>query len=210
MVTHRGGRDLVKPYGPSAVKLPNKEFQLLMEDADILPGSFRNFSGRAGMYNAEGERSFCVKLDPEVAEDMAADGWNVKQLKEFEGEPGDFYISVNVKYRDRFGNDLTPPKLKIITSNGSQLLREDQAHWLDQVDIAKVDLIINGRTRIEDGQRKISAYLQTYFCTINEDYLEQKYSDIPEINDVNYTVETIQNPSELDKAGEVVEGELAD
>lgn len=175
MPKSRGGRDLVKPYGPSAIKMPNKEFQILMENAEVL---WLNFEGRPGDYNEAGQRNFCVILDPEVAEDMAADGWNVKQTKGYGDEEGDFYISVDVKYRDRFGNDLRPPKLQLLTSTGPVHLMEENAHFLDKVEIAKVDLIINGRVRMEDGQRKIKGYLQTYFCTVNEDYLEQKYADV--------------------------------
>lgn len=175
MARSRGGRSLEKPYGPSAVKLPHREFQVLMENAEVL---FLNFEGRPGVFNQEGQRNFCVLLDPEVAEDMAAEGWNVKQLKEYEGEPGDYYIQVECKYRDRYGNALRPPKLQILSSKGTTRLTEDDAYILDQVDIAKVDLIFNGRVREEDGQRKIKAYLQSYFCHINEDYLELKYADM--------------------------------
>lgn len=175
MARSRGGRSLERPYGPSAVKLPHREFQVLMENAEVL---FLNFEGRPSTFNQEGQRNFCVLLDPEVAEDMLADGWNVKQLKEYEGEPGDFYIQVEVKYRDRYGRALRPPKIQLISSRGTQRLEEDDVHIMDQVDIAKVDLIFNGKVREEDGQRKIKAYLQSYFCHINEDYLELKYADL--------------------------------
>lgn len=196
-----GGRSIEKPYGPSAVKMPNREFQVLMEDAHVL---FLNFEGRPGTFNQEGQRNFCVLIDPEIAEDMLADGWNVKQLKEYEGEPGDFYLQVECKYRDRYGNELRPPKLQILGSRGTTRLTEENAYLLDKVDIAKVDLIFNGRVREEDGQRKIKAYLQSYFCHINEDYLELKYADM-------------QTPPELemsqrarDELEGIVEGEIVE
>lgn len=203
-----GGRDLEKPYGPSAVKLPHREFQVLMENAQVLPGKFMNFEGRPGLYNAEGQRNFCVLLDPEVAEDMLADGWNVKQFKEYEGEPGDYYIQVEAKYRDRYGNDLRPPKIQMITSKGPTRLGENDVWMLDKIDAARVDLIFNGRVREEDGERKIKAYLQTYFCHVNEDYLELKYADIldgPDVEAPQFT--DAQSPRELEDPN-VIEGEV--
>lgn len=180
MVSRRGGRDLVHPYGPSARKLPNQEFSILMEDAPIL---FLNFSGIPGTYNQEGDRNFAVVIDEEVAEDMLEDGWNVKQLKDRDDEPGDHYLSVSVKYRDRFGKELRPPKLVVVNSKGRLELDETNCDIIDKVDIAKVDLIINGRTRDEDGVRKIKGYLKSMFITLVEDPLEMKYAnELPETN----------------------------
>lgn len=209
MAKSRGGRDLVKPYGPSAIKLPNKDFQVLMENAEPI---FLNFEGRPGPFNEAGQRSFCVLLDPEVAQDMRADGWNIKQSKEYEGEEGDYYVQVNCKFRDRYGNELRPPKLQILTSRGATRLTEDQAYMLDKVDIAKVDLIFNGKVRQEDGQQKIVAYLQSYFCHINEDYLEQKYAEMSEAElmpmDDAQTPPALEDPNVID--GEVVSDTMDD
>ncbi len=51
---------------------------VLMEGVKII---FRNFEGKEGQYNRAGERNFAVLLDPQTAEMLAADGWNVKWLK---------------------------------------------------------------------------------------------------------------------------------
>ena len=51
---------------------------VLIDDARII---FRNFAGKEGMYNREGDRNFSVILPPDLADQLAKDGWNVKWLK---------------------------------------------------------------------------------------------------------------------------------
>jgi hypothetical protein len=51
---------------------------VLMEGVRII---FRNFQGKEGQYNREGDRNFGVILPDGVAEAMLNDGWNVKYLK---------------------------------------------------------------------------------------------------------------------------------
>jgi hypothetical protein len=55
---------------------------VLMEGVRII---FRNFSGKEGKYNREGDRNFAVLLDDKTAHAMAEDNWNVKWLKPREG-----------------------------------------------------------------------------------------------------------------------------
>ena len=40
---------------------------IVLEDATLLGGQFRNFSGRGGPYNREGDRNFAVRIEPELA-----------------------------------------------------------------------------------------------------------------------------------------------
>ena len=179
--TNRGGRSLEKPYGPSAILAPDRSGTVIMEDAHVL---FRNFTGKEGMYNREGDRNFCVILDPEIAEAMAEDGWNIKQLKpREEGVPGDFYIQVSVGYKGR------PPRICLISSQGRVDLTENEIEMLDWADVQRYDLIIRPyRWKIREGTPQeasgVKAYLKTLFVTINEDYLELKYADVPEASEV--------------------------
>lgn len=172
----RGGRDLEKPYGPSALLAPDNSGSVIMEDAHIL---FRNFKGAEGMYNREGDRNFCVILDPEIAEAMLEDGWNIKQLKSREeGVPGDYYIQVSVGFKGR------PPRLVLISSSGRTELGENECEILDWIDIQKADLIIRPyRWKIREGTPAeasgVKAYCKTLFVTMNEDYFEMKYADVP-------------------------------
>lgn len=153
--------------------------QLLIEGARII---FRNFSGKEGMYNAEGDRNFCVLLEPDVAEMLTKDGWNVKTLRarEEEDEPQP-YIQVSVKYRGRSGNTVRPPTIVMITSKGRTALTEAECELLDWVDIKNVDLIIRPFEWAVNGKTGIKAYLKSIYITIQEDALQLKYADVPEI-----------------------------
>lgn len=153
--------------------MAGKDGTLLMENARIL---FRNFAGREGMYNREGDRNFCVLLEDELAEQMAADGWNIKQLKpREEGDEPTPYVQVSVGYKYR------PPTIVMITSKGRVHLSQDEVELLDWVDIKNVDLVIRPYEWAVSGNTGIKAYVKSLFITIEEDPLELKYSDVPEI-----------------------------
>lgn len=152
---------------------------LLVEDTDIM---FRNFAGHEGMYNREGDRNFCLPLDDDLAERMTKDGWNVKRLKPGpDGELGQAYIQVSLKYRGREGTRVRPPTVAMITSLGRTVLDEDMVDILDMVDIEKVDLIVRPYQWAVNGNTGTKAYLQSLYVTIREDYLQLKYNKIPEV-----------------------------
>ena len=145
---------------------------ITIEDADI---AFRNFSGKAGKYNREGDRSFAVILRDEDAKILEADGWNVKYLKpRDEGEQSKPYLSVKVNFNGR------PPNTVLVTSRGKSRLGEDQISMFDWVQIAKADLIINPYEYNVNGSSGISAYCSSLFITMVEDDLDRKYADVPD------------------------------
>lgn len=159
--------------------MPGNDGTLIMEGAEIL---FRNFAGLEGQYNAEGDRNFCVLLDEPTAEKMVRDGWNIKHLKPRDDEEvGKPYIQVSVKYRGRNGKPTRPPRMVLISSKGRVDLTEHECELLDWVDIQNADLIIRPFEWAVNGKSGIKAYLKSLFITINEDYLELKYADVPEI-----------------------------
>src|SRR4051812_5890794 len=97
---------------------------------------FRNFAGKEGQYNREGDRNFAVLLDAKVAADMAADEWNIKWLKPRDDEEGSeeqAYLPISVNFKGR------PPRIVLITSRGRTHLDESQIEMLDWVDILNVD-----------------------------------------------------------------------
>jgi len=144
---------------------------VVMEDMRII---FRNFAGKEGMYNREGDRNFSVLLDDQVATAMAKDGWNVKWLKaREEGEAEQAYLQVSVNFKGR------PPSVVMITSRGRTNLTEDDVELLDWADIRVADLIVRPYDWSVNGKSGIKAYLQSIFVTIEEDALQLKYGDIP-------------------------------
>ena len=58
-------------------KVPN----LYLENAEILPGAFRNFAGRQTQYNKQGDRNFNIVIDEKTAKKLLRDGWNVRKMK---------------------------------------------------------------------------------------------------------------------------------
>ena len=145
-----------------------KEFTV--EDARII---FRNFSGKEGQYNREGDRNFAVILDPAIADQMLADGWNVKTLQpREEGDEPTPYVQVSVNFNNR------PPKIVQITSSGRTHINEELVDTLDWAEIKTVDLIARGYEWSVNGKSGVKAYLKTMFVTIEEDALERKYADM--------------------------------
>ena len=150
-----------------------REDTITMEDVRII---FRNFAGREGQYNREGDRNFCVLLDELTASVLDKDGWNVKALRaREEGDPEQPYLPVSVGYKGR------PPKIVLVTSRGRTDLSEDDIELLDWVDIEKVDLIVRPYDWNVGGRGGRKAYLKSMFITIIEDELELKYADLDQL-----------------------------
>ena len=144
---------------------------VMMEGVRII---FRNFAGKEGQYNREGDRNFGVLLDEKTAQAMAEDGWNIKWLKpreEDEDEVEQAWLPVSVKYGAG-----RPPRIVQVTSRKRTNLDEDDVERLDWVDITNVDLIVRPYEWNVNGKTGIKAYLQSLYITIEEDELEKKYS----------------------------------
>lgn len=147
---------------------------VLMESVRII---FRNFAGKEGQYNREGDRNFAVLLDDTVANSMAEDGWNVKWLKpreEDEEETQQAYLQVSVNFKGR------PPRVVLVTTRGRTNLDETTIEELDWVDIKNVDLIVRPYEWVVNNKSGIKAYLQSIYVTIEEDPLQIKYAELDE------------------------------
>ncbi len=154
----------------------NNNNTLTLEDARIL---FRNFKGVEGQYNREGDRNFAVIIDePKIAKQLEEDGWNVKYLKpREENEEPTPYLQVTVAFKGR------PPSVYMITSKGKTRMEEETLELLDYVDIRQADMILNPYAWTVNGKSGIKAYLKNLYITVEEDELDRKYSDVPDLDE---------------------------
>lgn len=139
--------------------------------------AFRNFEGKEDVYNRQGDRNFAILLDPDLADEMLADGWNVKFLREREeGDGRQAYLQVAVSYKNR------PPKICMITSKKMTYLTEDEVELLDWADIETADVTLNPYEWAVNDKSGRKAYLHALYVKIEEDYLQSKWSAYVESN----------------------------
>lgn len=145
---------------------------LTIEGARII---YRNFAGRAKMYNAAGLRNFHVVLDPDTARKLEADGWNIKwPKKRDDDEMRDPTLKVAVRF------DNYPPVVVLMTKRSRTELDEESVSLLDTAEIDNVDLRITGSYyEMEDGKKGFKAYLSQIFVTLSDNDLMGKYAAVP-------------------------------
>ncbi len=156
--------------------------RLQLEGVEII---FKNFRGAEGTYNAEGARGFSVLIDNlEKAQELLAEGWALKPLKNEDGDIEAYHLPVKVNYGGKF-----PPRIyKITPSTKKKLsLEEPTVGMLDYVPIEYVDLVVNPYQWEVRGETGVKAYLQSLFAMIHEDELDIKWAEfeerLPDIED---------------------------
>lgn len=131
---------------------PNGNLQI--DDAKL---RFRNFAGRPGAFNKEGERSFSLVVEsPEDAERLTAAGWNVRiKTANEEGELPSMHLPVKVKFNGR------GPHVYLVSGDRKVKLDEESVGCLDDVYILRVDLDIRPYDWEVRGDTGRTAYLHS-------------------------------------------------
>ena len=149
----------------------SKRDNLIIENARLI---FRNFAGEEDRFNRAGNRNFSVVIeDPDEAQRLIEDGWNLKLLKP--RDPDDLpvhYLPVTVN----MGGDF-PAKLFLVNGRRRPVpLDEDMVSTLDYSELANVDLTISPYDWDVNGKTGRKAYLKDLYATQVENRLERKYN----------------------------------
>lgn len=152
---------------------------IMFEGATLI---FRNFAGKEGQYNREGDRNFSVIIpDETLAQTLLADGWNVKYLNpREEGDEPTPYLQVAVSYKNR------PPRVVMISSVARTNVSEEMVEVLDYAEIENADLIVRPYDWEVNGKSGKKAYLKSLYVTIAEDALERKYAVAEASEDIRH------------------------
>ena len=152
--------------------------KLQFDNADLM---WRNFAGREEEYNAEGDRNFTIRIeDPELAESIREDGWNVRYLDPREdGESGVHYLKVKVSYKFR------EPRIYLVKppreEGGEPVLlplMESTIAMLDYSRFENVDLVVSPSFWSRNGRSGVSAYLESMYVQLETTDIDRKYDGL--------------------------------
>jgi hypothetical protein len=141
---------------------------IVIQDAKLL---FPNFAGIATQYNKPGDRNSCVLIDDDLANQLAAIGWNIRIGKSTDPDivPGKF-ISFTVNMNAKF-----PPRLWLIRhGRRPELMAPEDFNILDFARYQSVSLKINQYIWNEKPQ-KVSGFLEEGFFELMPDPLRDRY-----------------------------------
>lgn len=145
-----------------------------IENAQLI---WRNFSGAAGKFNAEGQRNFNIVLEEDMYNALAKDGWNVRVIMPKDDMDPDTPPLYILPVKVSFGKK--PPQIQLISSTGRRFLDEETVSMLDFIDIKTCDVVINPYNYDVMGRQGVSGYLKSLYVTMVEDRFAGKYADIP-------------------------------
>lgn len=141
---------------------------LKFEDARIV---FKNFSGKPDAFKNTNRCFNVVISDHEFAEQLLADGWNVKRFKVDENNPDpDYHLQCVLNY-----DSSNPPRVVLVSGGNKTTLDEESVGTLDYLDIISVDLIANPYNWTTSDGSGVKPYIQTLYAVAQEDEFAGKY-----------------------------------
>lgn len=138
-----------------------------------------NFSGAKDKYNAEGDRNFNLHLSKQQADELAADGWNVKcKFPRPEENTDEQEERCVLKIKVNFGNK--PPK---IVGVGNRTRNRMEYHagiagLIDSAEIVTCDLSFVPHFYDFNDMLGVNAYLKTMYFELQEDELDLKWAEV--------------------------------
>ena len=151
------------------------ERAIRLDNAYILPGSYRNFSGKPTPFNkAGGARSFCIRLNEDQAVWFRDNGFNIQERMNPNDPdaPVTYVLSIKVSFA------VAPPNVVMISNGRGTPLNEATIGNLDSAEIQYADIAINPYEYDVNGRHGYSAYLRDLYVTIAENPYADKYKDL--------------------------------
>lgn len=140
-----------------------------VEDDDIVTILFRNFSKAPDKFNPEGPRNanFWVVLEPEKAQELIEEGFNVKEKENRDGDL-EYRLQVSV-------SDLYPPTIVKVCGKVKTSLDKETMATLDRDELEKVDLVLSKGKWEFGGKTGVKAWLDKGYFTIVKDRFDDRY-----------------------------------
>lgn len=158
--------------------MPKRPEPIVIEGARI---KFKNFAGEARQYNPAGQRNFVLCLPDDLAQQLQAEGWNVKwKPARHPEDPDEAQLVVKVKFKEPGDERGQDPIAYLIQGRRKLALDGRTVGILDRLAPLNIDLIVRPYVWDINGNVGITAYLdEIYYMAVEG--LSSKYADYEEV-----------------------------
>lgn len=152
-------------YGPRGV--------LQIDDAKFY---WRNFAGAATQYQREGNRDFAIIIpNQEIADELAADGWNIKVKEGDDGRDPLFYLQVKVDYNEK---DKIGPDIYLVSGKSKHKLDMSEVKRIDRIRVAGADMDIRPHDwTMPNGKSGRTARLNAIWVTQDTNRFAERFAE---------------------------------
>lgn len=137
-----------------------------------------NFSGdpERDSFGSDARQANLIIPDPAMAEDLIAEGYNIKHTKPKEGEEEGFEPRYFVLVKVNF-NSFNPPRIYLVSGDADPLLLDEESiDILDRCQVLNVNATLNPYENPRTGRK--SLYVRTMYVEqdIEDDPFAQRYA----------------------------------